>query len=173
MLQLPKFNQSPPTMLIIILSRLYSPLLLLFIVPNSAVFTAVTAAASGGGPILPHPGFVTLAAEPPNVILLAPPFPSPPLLTGESLALLSMSGSPFSLFPILPAEKTRFARPGPGPEERIKRQGYSRRGIPCLPEFPPSRQDNRLAKQKVSTRYFVTLTHWLGNVGQPFSRAST
>ena len=86
--------------------------LLLFIVPISAVFTAVTAAATGGGPILPHPGFVTLEADPPNVILLAPPFPSPPLLTGESLALLPMSGSPFSLLPILPAENTRFARPG-------------------------------------------------------------
>ena len=36
----------------------------------------------GGGPILPQPGFVTLEAEPPNVILL------PPVFTGESLALL-------------------------------------------------------------------------------------
>jgi hypothetical protein len=83
---------------------------LLFI---TAVSTCGFAAAvGGGGPILPHPGFVTLAADPPNVILRAP-FPVPPLFTGESLALLPASRSPFSLFPIkLLAENTRFARPG-------------------------------------------------------------
>ena len=36
----------------------------------------------GGGPILPQPGFVTLEADPPNVILL------PAVFVGESLALL-------------------------------------------------------------------------------------
>jgi hypothetical protein len=61
--------------------------------------------------MLPHPGFVTLEADPPNVILLPP---TPLDLTGESLALLicalfSLLPSPL---PRLPAEKTRFARPG-------------------------------------------------------------
>ena len=78
--------------------------------PELAVLTALNAA--GGGPILPHPGFETLAADPPNVILL-PPFPPDPLFTGESLALRTpMEGIPFSLPPILLPEKTRFARPG-------------------------------------------------------------
>ena len=74
-----------------------------------AVLTALNA---GGGPILPHPGLVTLAAEPPSVIL-RPPIPPGPLFTGESLALRTpKDGNPFSLPPMLLPEKTRFARPG-------------------------------------------------------------
>ena len=79
--------------------------------PILAVLTADTVGTVGGGPILPHPGFVTLAAAPPSVIRLEP---APgPLLTGESLArLVPVAGRPFSLPPILLPEKTRFARPG-------------------------------------------------------------
>jgi len=81
--------------------------------PAAAAVVGVdfTIAAAGGGPILPHPGFVTLAAEPPNVILLVPPIPT--FFTGESLALRTPdNGTPFSLPWRLSCEKTRFARPG-------------------------------------------------------------
>jgi hypothetical protein len=79
-------------------------------VPELAVLTALIA--GGGGPMLPHPGLVILAADPPSVIL-RDPSPPGPLFTGESLALLTPNdGSPFSFPPMLLPEKTRLARPG-------------------------------------------------------------
>src|SRR5579859_2302697 len=71
----------------------------------------VTVTAAGGGPILPHPGFVTLPAEPPDNVILLDGKPAL-VLTGESLALRTPIRSPFSFPSILLPENTLFARPG-------------------------------------------------------------
>src|ERR1700737_2767019 len=108
--------------------------------PFEAVVPPGLTADAGGGPILPHPGFITLAAAPPNVILLDPPMDV--FLTGESLALLApKTVPPFSFPPSLPLKNTLFARPGDAvvPPRRLVPRGIFNCGTSKSREGPERR----------------------------------